>query len=175
MDMQNITKNNGTQGSRLSDFDVKAVMCLAPETRSLSIIKREKYRLNNRASSRRYYQSHKKYFKEYKKKKLRTNIQFLLSERIRNRFNLAVRNGSKGGSAVKLLGCNISEFKIYIESKFKKGMSWRNYGLKGWHLDHIVPLSNFDLTKTSDVKKACHYSNIQPLWAIENIIKSNRL
>ena len=52
-------------------------------------------------------------------------------------------------------------------------MSWNNYGK--WHVDHIIPLSNFDLTKSAEQFKACHYSNLQPLWAEDNIEKKDRL
>ncbi len=47
-------------------------------------------------------------------------------------------------------------------------MSWDNYGINGWELDHIYPLSRFDLSKESEQKIACHWSNQQPLWASEN-------
>jgi hypothetical protein len=50
-------------------------------------------------------------------------------------------------------------------------MSWNNYGK--WHIDHVMPLSAFNLNNIEDVKKACHYTNLQPLWAIDNIKKSN--
>jgi hypothetical protein len=58
----------------------------------------------------------------------------------------ALKNNSKRGSAVKDLGCSIEELKIYLESKFLPGMSWDNWSPDGWHIDHIKPLSKFDLT-----------------------------
>lgn len=54
-------------------------------------------------------------------------------------------------------------------------MSWDNWSLKGWHIDHIYPLSKFDLTDPKEFKKACHCTNLQPLWATENIIKSAKI
>ena len=60
---------------------------------------------------------------------------------------------------------------VFVESKFKQGMTWQNHGK--WHIDHIVPLYKFDPTKYEDIKKANHYSNLQPLWAEENL-KKNR-
>lgn len=95
---------------------------------------------------------------------------------LRQRMNKALTNNSKAGSAVRDLGCSISEFRQYIESKFQPGMSWGNYG-KGredWSLDHIVPLSRFDLTDREQFLRAAHYSNMQPLWHRENCSKGDR-
>jgi hypothetical protein len=81
----------------------------------------------------------------------------------------AVRNNQKAGSAVKDLGCSVDELKLYLSSKFADHMSWDNYG--EWHIDHIVPLSSFDLTNREELLKACHYTNLQPLWAKDNLKK----
>jgi 5-methylcytosine-specific restriction endonuclease McrA len=62
--------------------------------------------------------------------------------------------------------------KAHLEAQFKEGMSWENWGVSGWHVDHIIPLSSFDLSDEKQLKKAVHYSNLQPLWAADNIIKS---
>jgi len=62
-----------------------------------------------------------------------------------------------------------------MQSLFKEGMHWSNNTMHGWHIDHIKPISSFDLTNPEQLKKCCHYSNLQPLWAIDNLIKSNKL
>lgn len=74
------------------------------------------------------------------------------------------------------LGCTIEELKAHLESLFKPGMTWDNWGHTGdvWHLDHIIPLASFDLTDPEQVKLACHYTNLQPLWATENLQKGAR-
>ncbi|MEM4726061.1 MAG: hypothetical protein QXG63_03905 [Nitrososphaerales archaeon] len=81
---------------------------------------------------------------------------------------------SKRSSSVKDLGCSLEEFKRYLESKFQPGMTWNNYGKNGWHIDHIKPLCSFDLTDTEQVKLACHYTNLQPLWWSDNLSKISR-
>jgi hypothetical protein len=88
---------------------------------------------------------------------------------------MAVRSDQKAGSAVRDLGCTIEQFRRYIESLWLPGMTWETYGRNGWHFDHIVPLSSFDLTDPEQFKKACHYTNLQPLWAADNIRKSNKI
>ena len=67
------------------------------------------------------------------------------------------------------------EFKMYIEGQFKDGMTWNNWSLKGWHLDHKIPLAFFDLTDREQLLHAVHYTNLQPMWAKENIRKSNKV
>ena len=74
-------------------------------------------------------------------------------------------------SETRILGCTIDEFKSYIESKFKKGMTFENYG--EWHLDHIIPLATAKTTE--DVIKLCHYTNFQPLWAEDNLKKGAKI
>lgn len=54
-------------------------------------------------------------------------------------------------------------------------MNWSNYGRTGWHIDHIIPIASFDFSKKENIEKCFHYSNLQPLWAVDNIRKSNKL
>jgi hypothetical protein len=98
-----------------------------------------------------------------------------LSKRLRTRISDAVAGRAKIGSAVCDLGCTIDELKTHLESLFQTGMTWDNYGHKGWHIDHIVPLCSFDLSDLDQFKKACHYTNLQPLWAIDNLRKSSKI
>lgn len=114
-----------------------------------------------------------------KKRKMAENIQFKLSERLRSRLYCALRrqlNGAKnrgrGGSAVRDLGCDLEFLMSHLEDKFQPGMSWDNYG--DWHIDHIKPLVSFDLTDSEQCRSACNFSNLQPLWATDNIKKGSK-
>jgi hypothetical protein len=74
-----------------------------------------------------------------------------------------------------MLGCSFEFFKGYLEAQFKVGMTWDNHGVNGWHIDHIYPCSAFDLSKPEEQMKCFHYSNMQPLWANENILKGDKV
>jgi hypothetical protein len=102
----------------------------------------------------------------------RNPLEFHLRSNLRKRMNKALKIHLKSGSAVRDLGCSISEFRAYLESKFQPGMTWNNYGKYGWHLDHIKPLGIFDLTNREEFLKAAHYTNLRPLWAGDNLKKS---
>jgi hypothetical protein len=91
-----------------------------------------------------------------------------LAGRIRSHTVGLFRNPSKHMSILMYIGCSLDELKQYIESKFKDDMTWENRGFKGWHIDHIVPLSQFDLLDQKTWYIACHYTNLQPLWALQN-------
>jgi len=105
------------------------------------------------------------------------NIQLKLTDNLRRRLRSAIQRGFKGGSAVRDLGCTVVEFKRYLESKFKPGMTWGNYGhgLDKWTIDHIMPMKAFDLTNRQHVLLACHWGNMQPLWFSENMSKSDNI
>ena len=68
-----------------------------------------------------------------------------------------------------LIGCTPQQLKDYLESKFLEGMSWENRD--EWHIDHIIPCASFDLTKVEEQQKCFHYTNLQPLWAVDNLKK----
>lgn len=113
------------------------------------------------------------YLKAWRKEKSQNDPNFKIKNNLRSRLSNALRRHTKNGSAIKDLGCSIEQFKEYLESKFQPGMTWDNYGK--WHIDHIVPLSSFNLSDRKQFLKACHYTNLQPLWAIDNIKKSNNI
>ncbi len=96
-----------------------------------------------------------------------------LRSRIRSALLKSIGNTSyKYKKSSELLGCTISELKKHLETKFKKDMSWSNYGQ--WHIDHIEPCVKFNL-KCPVQQIACfHYSNLQPLWAKENLSKGGK-
>lgn len=143
-----------------------------------SKVKRAEYykktKVERKKQSLKYYGEHKDERKKYRLNRLRTNIVFRISDNLRSRMYGAIKNNFKTGSAVKDLGCTISEFKLHIQKQFKKGMNWENHGREGWHIDHIRPLSSFDLNNREQFLKASHFTNQQPLWANENRSKGKK-
>lgn len=94
-----------------------------------------------------------------------------LARAIRRRLYMARKAQCKTGKTLEYLGCSWADLKVHLEKQFKPGMTWENYGVSGWHIDHIIPLCAFDLTKEEELKKACHYTNLRPLWGHENLAK----
>ena len=108
------------------------------------------------------WKAQKSYQAEHRRQYRTVNVNFRLAQNLRSRLYIALKGEIKLGSSVSDLGCSIEFFKQYLESKFLSGMSWENYGLKGWHIDHIKPLSTFHLSDPEQLTQARHYTNLQP-------------
>lgn len=100
----------------------------------------------------------------------------LATDAVKNKVRHLVRRYIKGAPSTlwleEIIGLSQSQLKDYIESKFIEGMSWDNWSVRGWHLDHIKPLAAFDLNNPEELKRACHHTNFQPLWAEDNLKKA---
>lgn len=140
-------------------------------------IKEKKYReLNpekNKNRRKLYYETHKEKHKEYFINRRNVDPLFKLSDNLRRRLNFFLKKEKikKHNKTFDLVGCSPTNLKGYLEKLFKSGMSWDNYG--DWHIDHIIPLSS--AKNSEDLNKLCHYTNLQPLWGVDNIKKSNKL
>jgi hypothetical protein len=110
---------------------------------------------------------------QYKKHRYKTDLSYKLLCSLRRRLHRTVDGKSKNNSTIKLLGCSIEELKIHLEKQFTNGMSWKNYGK--WHIDHIKPCASFDLSLENEQKLCFHFTNLQPLWAKDNIKKSDKI
>lgn len=141
----------------------------------------KEYRTKNLIKIKNYYKNNKEKIlaqkKQYEKYKRDTDPHFKLIRKLRVRLNKALKSQSsnKCYKTIDLLGITIYDFKKYLESQFKDGMTWDNYSYKGWHIDHIRPCSSFDLTDPEQQKLCFHYTNLQPLWWWENLKKSNKV
>ncbi len=104
----------------------------------------------------------------------KNDLNYKILENLRTRVCYALKMGKKSKKTMELVGCSIQELKQHLESKFTFGMNWKNYGF-GWHIDHIKPCASFDLSKAEEQQKCFHYYNLQPLWATENLKKSDKI
>ena len=113
---------------------------------------------------------------EYIRKRRKNDTTFRLLQNMRRRLSLAINDQGtmKIDTSLRLFGCSAEELKAHIESQFTDGMSWENYGIHGWHVDHIKPCNSFDFSLESEQRECFHYSNLQPLWAEDNIRKSDK-
>lgn len=150
--------------------------------RDINIQKRKEWYQNNKkkhAEKRAEYETANKdrlraARRKWENNRLLTDVQYrlhkTLSGRIRGELN---GNRSKTDSTELLIGCTIEELKVFIEGQFKDGMTWDNWETNGWHIDHRIPLSWFNLENENCRKLAFSYKNLQPLWGTENLKKKN--
>lgn len=137
-----------------------------PEVKELRKIQRKKL------TDKGYYKQQK--FKEQRSKRYREDVKYKILSLLRCRMSISIKafgNSKKAYKTTELVGCTISELKKHIESLWQEGMSWNNYTLNGWHIDHIRPCSTFDLTDPEQQKQCFHYTNLRPLWAKDNLTR----
>ena len=141
----------------------------------------EKHKIKNKIFKENNREHLREYLRNYRNNRNKTDPLFKLANNLRGRLNKAISGGYKSGSAVDDLGCSIKFLKQYLEEqfypRFKTGedMTWDNWARNGWHIDHILPLSKFNLCDYAQLKQACHYTNLQPLWSEENLAKKDKI
>lgn len=107
--------------------------------------------------------------------KIKNDPALRMARAIRNAVNMAIkrRTAIKHGRTFDLLGCSGKQLAEHLERQFRRGMTWDNYG-KVWHIDHITPLSYFDMSCPQDQRRAWNWQNLRPLWADQNIREGNK-
>jgi hypothetical protein len=119
-----------------------------------------------RLAHRLYARSHRKEWLANHKRRMKEDPDYNIRCSLRRAFWFCVKGMSNPGHVLELLCCSVEFFRDYMAAKFKQGMTWANHG--EWEIDHIRPLSSFNMTIDEDRKKAWHYTNMQPLWVEEN-------
>lgn len=145
------------------------------------IQKSKEYYKKNKENVKNYYEQNKEQIREksreYRRNRYKTDLNFRLKCSLRRRIRKTLKNHSKSAKTLELLGCTPKFLRSYLESKFLPGMSWENYGNPNgdhsdcWHIDHIKPCAGFDLSDPEQQKMCFHYTNLQPLWAKDNLKK----
>jgi hypothetical protein len=149
--------------------------------RGREVIKQGRKKYSQSASGketiRKYKQSDRG--KELRKKdhlkRMKTDplYKLIYNTRARLRIFYKASNIKKTNKTFKMVGCTPEFLKQHLEKQFKPGMSWKNNTKNGWHIDHIVPISL--AMSSEDVEKLSHYTNLQPMWATENLKKGNKI
>jgi hypothetical protein len=122
------------------------------------------------ASFRLWYQKNKSYYQE-RKNNPSVKIAVYYRTRVCNAIRRSVKKGSKSAPTAALIGCSIDFLRNHLESRFRDGMTWGNYG-PFWHVDHIKPIADFDLSDPEQQIACFHYTNLQPLLKEENLRKN---
>lgn len=138
-------------------------------------INKEKMKLSRLEYIKRNKQKITDYRRYYSDKKRKESNLVRIMENVRRRTNhfFNYKNIRKKGSIFTILGCSLEELIFHLESKFVDGMCWDNHGRDGWHIDHIKPLSSAN--NEEEIYKLCHYTNLQPLWAKDNLSKGSKI
>jgi hypothetical protein len=135
------------------------------------IIRRKKYYTEKPEIRKIYYENNKEVLNKKVKERKNNDPIFKLKLLFRSKTNKIL--GSNREKTFDIIGCTPHFLKEHLEKKFTEGMNWDNHSLYGWHIDHIIPLSS---AKTEEeLYKLCHYTNLQPLWAEDNLKKGDRL
>lgn len=140
--------------------------------------KKDHYQENKEQYSNRmksWRKEHREELNQYFKDLADRNPTRKVRQSLGARLYHTIKGKQKSTSIFKYLGCSKQELISHLESQFKVGMSWDNYGKYGWHIDHILPLASFDCSKEEDLLKAWNYTNLQPLWAAENLSKGSKV
>lgn len=103
------------------------------------------------------------------------DLDYRMRSSLRSRIRQAIKRdaGEKSLKTADLIGCSVKELRAHLEAQFTDGMSWDNYG--DWHIDHIIPCASFDLSNEQEQRECFHYTNLQPLWGVENLKKGDKV
>lgn len=150
----------------------------------ITAYRKEHYKKNFESISKKYKEYREKNINElnlkqteYQKSRLKNDPYFRLTRNIRRRVHLALfqQEAYKQDKTFSLIGCSPEVCRQHLESQFIEDMSWDNYGLHGWHVDHIIPCNYFDLENPLEQYVCFNWKNLQPLWYSKNIAKNDIL
>ena len=147
------------------------------KTEQAKISFRKYYRNNTEKSllaSKNWRIKHPSYSAKYHQSRFLVDPSYKLAFNLRRRIRYVLKKNKKVKKTFELVGCTIEQFWNHLEKQFQPGMTRQNHGKNTWHIDHIRPLASFDLTDPAQQKIAFHYTNMQPLWAKDNLRKSKK-
>jgi len=150
-----------------------------PEKKEQLLKWKRKHYLDNLAYYTEKNKKYKQQNKEIRNKKLsirlKNDAEYRLRCNLKARIISALKGKGKSARTMELIGCNLSQLKEHLASKFKKGMTFENHNYKGWHIDHKIPCAAFDLRCPVQQLACFNYNNLQPLWASDNMSKGAKI
>ena len=148
------------------------------ENRDVRLSRNREWQSKNPEKILRYYKKYRTNnpdkIKESQKKYEKSNPIYRIGKSLRCSMRRLLIGKNKSERTQVLIGCSPDFLKQHLESLFTEGMTWENYGHKGWHVDHIRPCASFDLSDPEQQKECFHYTNLQPLWWYDNLSKSDK-
>ena len=133
----------------------------------------KQYRQANRERTKQWHQANKEKRNKQDRKRRANDPVFRMIGSLRSGLSRAMNGTSKHAPTLELLGCTPEHFRFHLEQQFTDGMTWSNYG--EWHMDHIIPCASFDQKDPEQQRICWHYTNYQPLWAEDNLRKSDTI
>jgi len=139
-------------------------------------VKKSAYKKRHRehiaAHDSAYRRAHRAEINAHKRRRIQTDVLYRLACNLRKRVSNALDGRTKSAPTLALLGCSVDKCRAHLERQFVDGMSWANR--TAWHVDHIRPVASYDLSDPLQQRACFHYSNLQPLWARDNLVKGAR-
>ena len=149
--------------------------CIERSSRTYYNLTQEQRRQRSQNTRDRGGVVYREYMREYARDRAERDPHFRMSNALRARVRMAIKSsgGRKSRKTMQLVGCTIEYLRQHLETQFTNGMAWDNYG--DWHIDHIMPCAAFDLTDAKQQLECFNYTNLQPLWASDNMSKGARI
>ena len=149
--------------------------CIGRASKSYRALTIEQRRQRSQDQRDRDPDAHRDYMRNYMADRAGNDIDFKLRGVLRARVRAAITrsSGAKSRKTMGLIGCSVPQLRKHLEAQFTEGMTWDNHG--EWHIDHIKPCASFDLTDAEQQLECFNYTNLQPLWASDNLSKGAKV
>jgi len=149
--------------------------CIERANKSYHALTQEQRRQRSQNQRERDPEAHREYMRNYVADRAASDVGFKLKAALRARVRAAVTRGGgeKSHKTMQLVGCSVPHLRQHLEAQFTEGMTWDNHG--EWHIDHVKPCASFDLTDAEQQRECFNYTNLQPLWAKDNLSKGAKI
>jgi len=155
--------------------EINRQKCIERANKSYHALTIEQRRQRSQDQRNRDPDAHRDYMRNYMADRAGNDIDFKLRGVLRARVRAAITrsSGAKSRKTTRLIGCSIERLRQHLEAQFTEGMTWDNHG--EWHIDHIKPCASFDLANEAQQRECFNYTNLQPLWAKDNLSKGAKI